>query len=247
MNQAVIVTGALGGIGRALCEEFYSHGFRVIALDKADGNVSAHLNIKTDIRNLVKDKQKLAELQNHISLFLNTHKINLKGLINNAAVQILASTKKLTVADWEETIETNLLAPFILSKTFLDELELAKGSIINISSIHEKLTKPSFVAYATSKSALSGLTRAMAVDLAGKVRVNAICPAAIGTSMLVSSFEKDADGLAVLGKVHPSGRIGMPEEVAQLARYLVCDSPEFLNGSCLGLDGGIAGRLHDPD
>ncbi len=95
-------------------------------------------------------------------------------------------------------------------------------------------------------AALSGLTRAMAVDLGGRVRVNAICPAAIHTPMLAAGFAERPDALAALHDAHPTGRIGLPEEVAHLARYLIAEAPDFLNGSCLGLDGGIAGRLHDP-
>ena len=131
-------------------------------------------------------------------------------------------------------------------QALLPELEKARGAVVNISSIHEKLTKAGFVAYSTSKTALSGLTRAMAVDLGARVKVNAICPAAIKTPMLAAGFEGRADAFDALHQAHPGGRIGLPEEVAHLARYLIAEAPAFLNGSCLGLDGGIAGRLHDP-
>jgi len=246
MKSAVLITGALGGIGRALCEEFHSHGYKVIALDKAIGKVPAHLHLQLNIRTIAMEEAPQTHLLKSVVSFLEKEKVGLQGLINNAAVQILGPTTKLSFADWQETLETNLLAPFFLAKLFLPEIEKTQGSIINISSIHEKLTKPGFVAYATSKSALSGLTRALAVDLGGKVRVNAICPAAIGTPMLAAGFAGKPTALASLQNAHPSGRIGMPEEVAQLARFLVSDAPPFLTGSCLGLDGGIAGRLHDP-
>ena len=246
MNSAVLITGALGGIGRALCEEFHSHGYKVIALDKQAGKVPAHLLLQIDIRTIATNEEVRSDLFGKVDSFLQKEGADLKGLINNAAIQILGETNQLTSKDWQETLETNLLAPFFLSQLFLPQLEKAKGSIVNVSSIHEKLTKPTFVAYATSKSALSGLTRSMAVDLGGKVRVNAICPAAIGTTMLAAGFAGKPDALVSLQSAHPSGRIGMPEEVAQLARFLIAEAPPFLTGSCLGLDGGIAGRLHDP-
>ena len=138
------------------------------------------------------------------------------------------------------------MAPFFLSQAFLSDLERNEGAIVNISSIHEKLTKPEFIAYATSKAALSGLTRTMAVDLGARIRVNAICPAAISTPMLKAGFEGRPDAFSELENAHPSGRIGAPEEVAKVAHWLVVDAPNFLTGSCLGLDGGISGRLHDP-
>lgn len=246
MTSAVIITGALGGIGQALCEEFHSHGFRVLAVDRREGAVACHKFFHTDIRELVTTPEKMAEFVSAIREFLSVEGVGLKGLINNAATQILGGTADLTFAQWQETLETNLLAPFFLSQAFLKELEAAGGAVVNISSIHEKLTKPQFVSYATSKSALSGLTRAMAVDLGAKVRVNAICPAAIHTPMLEAGFVGKPEAFQALHDAHPSGRIGSPEEVAQLARYLVAEAPGFLNGSCLGLDGGIAGRLHDP-
>ena len=101
-------------------------------------------------------------------------------------------------------MEVNLLAPFVLTKLLLPQLEQAKGSVINVSSIHAHLTKANFVAYATSKAALSGLTRSMAIDLADRVRVNAIEPAAIETQMLLSGFDNDKDQLEKLKKLSPN-------------------------------------------
>jgi NAD(P)-dependent dehydrogenase (short-subunit alcohol dehydrogenase family) len=245
-KKAVIITGALGGIGRALCNEFHAHGFIVRAIDRAAGQVTAHHILQEDIRCILNDLEHRAEFRSKILAILSKEGAELGGLINNAAVQILGGVDSLTARDWQETLETNLVAPFILSQLFIPELEDAKGAIVNISSIHEKLTKPGFVAYATSKSALSGLTRTMAVDLGPRVRVNAICPAAIQTAMLEAGFSGRPQQFAALHQSHPAGRIGMPDEVANIARYLIADAPKFLTGSCLGLDGAIAGRLHDP-
>lgn len=246
MSPAVIITGALGGIGQALCEEFHAHGFHVFALDKNNGAVAAQNFFAVDIRDCVSEPSSRAALVDPIRAELAAKNLDLRGIVNNAATQILGGVDSLDYAAWDETLQTNLLAPFFLVQAFLPELEKARGAVVNISSIHEKLTKSGFVAYATSKSALSGLTRAMAVDLAGRVRVNAICPAAIHTPMLAAGFAQRPDAFAALHDAHPAGRIGLPEEVAHLARYLIAEAPDFLNGSCLGLDGGIAGRLHDP-
>jgi NAD(P)-dependent dehydrogenase (short-subunit alcohol dehydrogenase family) len=245
-KPSVLITGALGGIGRALCEEFHAHGFAVIALDRREGEVACHRYINADIGVLATDIKAREAFTAGIRSVLQEENMPLKGLVNNAAVQILGGVDELTVEAWQETLATNLLAPFFLVQALLPELEEARGAVVNISSIHEKLTKAGFVAYSTSKTALSGLTRAMAVDLGSRVKVNAICPAAIKTHMLSSSFEGRPEAFDALHQAHPSGRIGLPEEVAHLARYLIAEAPDFLNGSCLGLDGGIAGRLHDP-
>ena len=245
-KPSILITGALGGIGRALCEEFHAHGFAVIALDRREGEVPCQHFVCADIAVLATDPAKREAFAAEIRSLLEKEDSLLKGLVNNAAVQILGGVDQLTIEAWQETLATNLLAPFFLVQALLPELEKARGAVVNISSINEKLTTAGFVAYSTSKTALSGLTRAMAVDLGARVKVNAICPAAIKTPMLAAGFEGRADAFDALHQAHPGGRIGLPEEVAHLARYLIAEAPAFLNGSCLGLDGGIAGRLHDP-
>ena len=246
MKKAVIITGALGGIGKELYRTFKESKFEVIGLDKAavdagDGNL-----LRVDIAQCAESPASRDRLIARIREILNTREMSLIGLVNNAAVQNLGCVDSLTHAAWDETLKVNLLAPFFLSQAFLPELEGNQGAVINISSIHESLTKKNFVAYATSKAALSGLTRAMAVDLGARVRVNAICTAAIETSMLKAGFEGNPDGYEALKKVHPVDRIGTPHEVAKLCLYLVCEAPGFLTGSTIGMDGGVASRLHDP-
>ena len=246
MSQAVIITGALGGIGRSLCQVFRERGFAVLAIDRAPGEVGSHRFFHADISKLASESGDPSHLVEGIRDCLTSDGLKLRGIINNAAIQILGGVESLNLAAWNETLQTNLLAPFFLCQHFIKELEENDGSIVHISSIHEKLTKSGFVAYATSKAALSGMTRAMAVDLGARVRVNAICPAAISTPMLEAGFDGNPEGFAALHMAHPSGRIGLPQEVAALAHFLVAEAPRFLTGSCLGLDGGISGRLHDP-
>ena len=171
----------------------------------------------------------------------------LHALVNNAAAQVLGGIDDLTRDDWVHTLDVNLLAPFVWTQSLLPSLEAAGGCVVNISSIHARLTKRGFVAYATSKAALSGMTRALAVDVGDRIRVNAIEPAAIETPMLAAGFKSRPEQLERLNAAHPSGRIGQPEEVAALALALCDRRIAFANGACLGLDGGIGGRLHDPD
>ena len=90
------------------------------------------------------------------------------------------------------------------------------------------------------------MTRSLAVELGSRVRINAICPAAISTPMLEAGFEGNPQGLEQLAGYHPSGCVGSPEDVAEAALYLAKADGTFLNGAIIGLDGGIASRLHDP-
>lgn len=170
----------------------------------------------------------------------------LKALINNAAVQILGGVDTLSRQDWLQTLNVNLLAPFLWVQALLQPLEKAQGSVVNISSIHARLTKKDFVAYATSKAALSGMTRSMAVDLQDRVRVNTIEPAAVGTDMLKAGFEHAPARYKELENCHPQLRVATPQEVARLALAIVDGGAAFLHGSCIDLSGGIGGRLYDP-
>jgi len=155
--------------------------------------------------------------------------------------------ESLSFGDWQTTININLNSTFILIQALLLKLRVAKGSVVNIASIHSTLTKPNFSAYATSKSGLVGLTRSLAVELGHQVRVNAICPAAIDTSMLHAGFIDNPQGLEELKKFHPSGNIGSISDIVNAALFMTDNHNSFLNGSILSLDGGISSRLHDPE
>ena len=237
-----LITGAAGGIGGALVLAFEAAGWHVVSTDRAAlsraGHVVADMGVCVDPATPA-HAEFIADLQAATGG-------RLKALVANAAHQVVKPSYQLTVADWQQTLDVNLLAPFWLAMAFRDELAANRGSFLAISSIHERMTKPGFVAYATSKAALSGMVRAMAVELGAQVRSNAICPAAIATPMLVAGFEGRPDALAALEAFHPVGRLGQPEEVAQAALYACSDAAGFLNGACIDLSGGIAGRLHDP-
>lgn len=171
----------------------------------------------------------------------------LQGLVNNAALQLLGGIGSLTRKDWLRTLDVNLLAPLLWTQSLLPELEAARGCVVNVSSIHARLTKKNFLAYSTSKAALSGMTRALAVDVGDRIRVNAIEPAAIATPMLAAGFDGKPDLYARLGHAHPAGRIGSADEIAKLAVALCDGQLGFVNGACIPVDGGIGARLHDPD
>jgi NAD(P)-dependent dehydrogenase (short-subunit alcohol dehydrogenase family) len=246
-SRNCLITGAAGGIGLILAETFSKAGFTVIATDIAPKppNLICHHYIEADLCR-VASEQKYAE-----DIFTKIHQClddtGLIALINNAAVQVIEGTENLSRDSWYQTLGINLLAPFFLAQEFLSELEAVNGCIINISSVHAHQTKRKFVSYATSKAALSGLTRAMAVDLAGRIRVVAIEPAAIETDMLKAGFFNNPEGYEQLNKLHPIGRIGHPSEVARLALLIVDGGVNFLNGVCISMDGGVGAVLVDPD
>ena len=237
-----LITGAAGGIGSALVFAFEAAGWRVVSTDLKPVPRAGHVVL--DVGTFTDPSE--AGHRAGVEALRAATGGRLKALVANAAYQVVKPSEQLTAADWQQTLGVNLLSPFWLAMAFKDELAANAGSFLAISSIHERLTKPGFVAYATSKAALSGMVRAMAVELGGTVRCNAICPAAIATPMLVAGFEGRPDALAALNAYHPVGRLGQPEEVAAAAVYACSDAAGFLNGSCIDLSGGISGRLHDP-
>lgn len=245
-RKTALITGAAGGIGHTLATIFTEHGYQVLALDQSSqpDDLACWQYLQLDLQKLSSDPDHAAMILSSIRQVLGQSGLHV--LINNAAVQVLGGVESLTVPDWRRTLDVNLLAPFVLTQGLLAQLEAADGCVVNISSIHARLTKANFVAYATSKAALSGMTRAMAVDLGGRVRINAIEPAAIATEMLEAGFAGQPERYTMLADCHPQGRIGTPAEVAALALSLASGELRFLHGACVALDGGISGRLHDP-
>ena len=241
-----MITGAAGGIGQALVHGFADANYAVIGTDvvACPEALPCERFIQADLQQTVTSESYASDIFAGIRQALEGRPLS--ALINNAATQILGPVDTLSRAEWHVTLDTNLLAPFIWTQALLAELEASCGSVLNISSIHAKLTKPDFVAYATSKAALSGMTRAMAVELGARVRVNAIEPAAIETPMLRAGFVGNTVGYEQLKQYHPSGKIGAPEELAALARLIVELPGSFANGSIIAFDGGIGGVLHDP-
>ena len=241
-----MITGAAGGIGQALCEEFSREGYFVIATDLPNATVDVcDVFIECDLEEICHSSEALYAFLGSVNDALSGERLNV--LINNAAIQILGETRKISKEDWVRTMNVNVTAPFFLVQAFLGDLEKSKGSVINIASVHYRATKPAFVSYASSKAALIGLTQSLAVDLGGKIRVNAINPAATATPMLRAGFEKNQEGFEELQRMHPIGRIAEPRDVAKVAIFLASDNASFLTGTSVDVDGGILARLHDPD
>lgn len=245
MSPAVLITGACGGIGTALSKGFASAGYFVVGTDLTDRSDVGHAYFPCDLAELPRSEPAQKAFLDAVTEAVAEHPLT--TCINNAAVQILNPTADIADEDFDRTFRVNVFAPFVITRMLLPMLRRARGSVINIGSIHATATKPGFVSYATSKAALRGLTRSLAVDLGGAVRVNAIEPAAVETDMLLAGFADNPQGYRQLEQFHPSGQIGRPNEVAQLAFFLASNQNPFLTGSVIGLDGGIRARLHDPD
>ena len=250
MNKGIIITGVSGDIGRSLAKEFKLYGWFIIGIDikepeKNEGTFYCDKFYRFDLSNCIKKPELFGNLVENIKLGISNNEYSIKGIVNNAAIQIVKPFEIIDTKDWMDLFSVNFFAPVLLSKAFLDDLRKNKGSILNIGSIHSELTKPHFSAYATSKSALSGLTKSLAVELGDQIRVNAIEPAAIETSMLKEGFKNHPEKLRDLANFHPSKSIGQPEDISNAALFLMNSEHKFINGTTLKISGGIACRLHD--
>lgn len=248
MSKFAVITGSSGGIGSALVYAFLSDNYSVVGIDTTDSgrNSVGFVEINADLFEFTKNEnyreQILNQIKNHLPERLDDF-----VLINNAAVQILNPVSKLNWSDWNKTLTVNTMAPFFLVQGFMEQLKNTHGHVINISSIHSRLTKANFSCYASSKAALEALTRSLALELSAKgVSVNAIAPAAIATQMLKDGFAESPEKLKELESYHPSGMIGSPEQLAIFVKSVAEQRGGFLTGSVLEFNGGIAGKLHDP-
>jgi NAD(P)-dependent dehydrogenase (short-subunit alcohol dehydrogenase family) len=249
MSKVVLITGSSGGIGSALVRTYLDDGYFVIGLDRHPSTLPKtefYSELTVNLLIFSKDRPYRDKIIKQIKE--NFPKIIKKlVVINNAAEQIIKSVPEIEWQDWETSIAVNAVAPFFLVQGFVGELKQANGHVINISSIHAKLTKPKFTCYAASKSAIEAITRSLALELSPLgISVNAIAPAAIATEMLKDGFKDMLARLRELESFHPSQSIGTPEEIASFIKAITDHDGKFLTGSVLELNGGIAGKLSDP-
>jgi NAD(P)-dependent dehydrogenase (short-subunit alcohol dehydrogenase family) len=240
--KTVLVTGASGGIGHSTCLLFLEKGWQVLGLDITESLIS-HENYHFHQKNL----SNRAEIKDFVSSVQS-----LDCIVNNAAIQISKPFSEITEEDWDKTISVNLKAIFFLIQNALPLLKSKQGNVVNISSVHAVATSKSISPYAISKSALVGLSKSLAIELAEfGIRVNTILPAAVDTPMLRSGLMRGhlqsqdvEDSLKELGRKHVIGRVGQTSEIAQ-AIYFLADSSQssFITGASLLVDGGTTIKL----
>jgi NAD(P)-dependent dehydrogenase (short-subunit alcohol dehydrogenase family) len=236
-GKTAIVTGAAGGIGAATANVFVKNGWEVISIDRLDMPSSNGRSVRADLS----DARELNRCVSEISTGFK----KIDALINNAALQILAPAIKTDPADWDKVMATNVRAIYQLVTALYPLLKNAPGAVVNVASVHAVATSPGIAAYAASKGALVALTRAMALEFAADgVRVNAVLPGAIETSMLREGLKRSQSSLEELAARHPLQRVGRPEDVAE-AIFFLADSgrSSFITGQTLIVDGGATARL----
>ena len=246
--KTALVTGAALGIGAAIAERFLKADYQVALfdIDGSAANATAS-RITSEAKRLVLEGDVANEQQVKDAVTRTVAELgSLDVLINNAGIEINGTVVDLTTEQWERQLAVNLRGVFLFSKYAIPKMRHhGGGSIINISSVHAFVSWPGCPAYDASKSALIGLTRAMAIDHGkDRIRVNAICPGYIETPLLQQWFATGIITKEEVLKFHPLGRIGTPNDVAEVALFLASGAASFISGTSITVDGALtaAGR-----
>lgn len=241
-RKTLILTGASRGIGHATVKRFASAGWRVITCSRhpfpenCPWEMGPEDHIQVDLSNPASTIPAIAEMKTR----LVAQDGRLSALVNNAGISPKAadgarlSSIDTPLEDWQRVFLVNFFAPILLARGLIAELEKGKGAIVNVTSIAGSRVHPfAGTAYATSKSALAGLTREMAADFAPRgIRVNAISPGEIDTAILSPGTDK------IVQEQIPMRRLGEPSEVAKAIYFLCTDQSSYVNGAELHINGG---------
>lgn len=237
MTGAIIVTGAAGGIGAAICQRVRSDGHIAIGIDR-DPCTEADVDVRMDLR----ESERLIDLGRELA-----NDYQLKSVIHNAAVQPLAGAGETSLGEWLDALRVNVIAVDALLSSTRENLATNDGSVVVVSSVHARATTGGLTAYSTSKAALEGWVRSAALDLGPAIRVNAVAPGAIDTAKLREGFarwgESAEERTAILRERTALGRIGNPADVAGAVAFLIGEDARFITGSVLVVDGGATARL----
>lgn len=243
----VLITGGGRGIGRGIVERLVADGARVVIAQRSvPDNMEEFGDRVHPVRvNLADPSEHEAAIAESVAWLGG-----LDVLINNAGRMSHQELAELTLADWGHTVALNLTAPINLARLCLGHMAASgQARIVNIGSIEGLAANPGHVAYATSKAAVHGMTRAMAVDL-GRfgISVNAIAPGWIDTELNAGYLGDAASGvdLTQLMRMHPVGRLGTAADVAAAAAFLVSPEAGFITGEVLTVDGGRTAKLPTP-
>jgi NAD(P)-dependent dehydrogenase (short-subunit alcohol dehydrogenase family) len=237
MTRAVIVTGAAGGIGAALCERMRKDGYIAIGIDREPAP-AADTYLQFDLS----ESEQLVDLGRELA-----RDYQLKAVVHNGASQPIGQAGDTSLEDWMDALRVNVIAIDALISGTRENLAGNDGSVVVISSVHARATSGGVTAYATTKAALEGWVRSAAMDLAPSIRVNAVAPGAIDTAKLREGFarwgESAEERKQVLRQRTALQRIGEPAEVAGAVSFLMGDDARFITGSVLVVDGGATARL----
>lgn len=238
-DKVVLITGGAKRVGAAICRRLHASGARLMLHYRSSAGearlLQAELNhVREDSVALIQaDLLDLTKLASLIEQSINRFG-KLDALVNNASSFFQTPLGDITPTDWDDLIGTNVRAPLFLSQAAAPALRKTQGSIVNITDIHAERPLKNYAVYSVAKSALVGLTRSLARELAPEVRVNAVAPGPV-----IWPEENEFDELArqrIISNT-PLRREGLPDDVAKAVHFLLADAP-YVTGETINVDGG---------
>jgi len=223
-DKIAVVTGGANGIGKCICQEFEKSGAKVCLIDIAPNPYFVgDAGSKADLDRFV---QKIAADYGRVDFLINNAKPVMKGI------------DRCSFEEFEEALRVGVTGPFYLTQQLLPYFNKG-GAVVNISSSRDRMSQPNTESYTAAKGGIAALTHAMAVSLGPKLRVNAVAPGWIDTAY--TQYE-GADAAQ-----HPVGRVGNPQDIAQLVLFLCSEKASFITGQNICVDGGMTGQMiyHD--
>ncbi|CAN5572454.1 3-oxoacyl-[acyl-carrier-protein] reductase [soil metagenome] len=246
-KKVAVITGASSGIGRAAVHIFTENGFQTVAIgrnEKELGLLRKEItNSNGGLKIQLADIRETSQVERLVNETIeNFGRIDV--LVNSAGIIANGTIENTTLDDWDKMLNINLRSVFYLTKICVPHLEKTKGNVVNVSSVAGTRSFPNVLAYCVSKAALDQLTRCSALELAPKgIRVNAVNPGVVISNLHKRSGMEDEAYEKFLENsknTHPIGRVGKPEEIADLIYYLASEKAAWITGATYEIDGGRA-------
>lgn len=252
-NKCVLVTGSSRGIGRATAVAFLERGARVAINGRTGESVAAaisHIGANDQVTSAPGDVSTAAGCEAVVNAAIS----GLGGidvLVNGAGVAYHATIEDSVEEIWDRTLDVNLKGTFFCSRAALSVLRAREGNIVNLASDAGLVGEKGLAVYCASKGGVVNLTRAMALDLAPRVRVNCVCPGYVDTDMVRRDYIDRADDPESaerrVNQAAPMKRMARPEEIAKAILYLASSDAGFITGAALQIDGGSTAGYGNPN